>query len=63
MQTLTYGQRTFGIPRFPDKILQLQGADFIRKCVTQEVNVMGKHAFGDNVRVKDRIKANRFYKI
>ena len=63
METLTDGQRMFGIPRFPDKILRMQGAGIIRKCVTQKVNVMGKNAFRDNFKVKDRSKVKSFYKI
>ena len=63
METLTDGQRTFGITRFPDRILQMQEADFIRKCVTQKVYVMGKQAFGDNIRVRDRSKVKAVCKI
>ena len=63
MQTLTDGQRRYGTQRFPDKILQMTGADFIRACVMQKVNMNGTRAFGDNVQKRDRSKAKMFYKI
>ena len=55
LTTFSAAQRTFGVPRFPEHISIIEGADFIFQSVLQKINVNGiflKTELALNKRVK-----------
>ena len=63
LATLSAAQRTFGVPRFPEQISKMEGADFIRQSLLQKINVNGKSCFGDRVTSQQKSKGRKFYTI